>query len=250
MSNKVNVVIIDDEKPARELIKAYLKTFSEVEVLAEGTNGFEGVKLIQQYAPDLIFLDIQMPKVSGLEMLEVVENLPKVIFTTAYDQFAIKAFELNAIDYLLKPFSKDRFEQAVKKVLNFQNALPKDSLNNMIEERSGNEESKLSRIVVKKGSNLEMIPVDEVVFIEASDDFVFIHTNENRYIKSRTMKYFQSHLNECQFVRIHRSYIVNISSIHKIEQYEKDNHIVVLKNNTKIKASKNGNKVLKDVLGM
>ncbi len=250
MSNKVNVVIIDDEKPARELIKAYLKTFSEVEVLAEGTNGFEGVKLIQQYAPDLIFLDIQMPKVSGLEMLEVVENLPKVIFTTAYDQFAIKAFELNAIDYLLKPFSKDRFEQAVKKVLNSQNALPKYSLNNMIEGRSGNEESKLSRIVVKKGSNLEMIPVDEVVFIEASDDFVFIHTNENRYIKSRTMKYFQSHLNECQFVRIHRSYIVNISSIHKIEQYEKDNHIVVLKNNTKIKASKNGYKVLKDVLGM
>ncbi len=250
MSDKVNVVIIDDEKPAREIIKAYLKPFTEVEVIAEGTNGFEGIKLIQQFNPDLIFLDIQMPKVSGLEMLEVVDNPPKVIFTTAYDQFAIKAFELNAIDYLLKPFSKDRFEHAVNKVLESQNTLPKDSLNTIIEDQSSNQESILSRIVVKKGSNLEMIPVDEVVYIEASDDFVFIHTDENRYVKSRTMKYFQSHLNENQFVRIHRSYIVNISRIHKIEQYEKDSHIIVLKNNTKIKASKNGYKLLKDVLEM
>ncbi|MCW3785002.1 LytR/AlgR family response regulator transcription factor [Plebeiibacterium sediminum] len=250
MSHKLKAIIIDDEKPARELIKAYLKVFTEVEVLAEGANGFEGVKLIQQFKPDLIFLDIQMPKVSGLEMLEVIENPPKVIFTTAYDQFAIKAFELNAIDYLLKPFSKDRFEQAVKKVLNSQNTTHKESLNNLIDKSLDNENSKLTRIVVKKNSNLEMIPVDEVIYIEASDDFVFIHTADNRYIKSRTMKYFQSHLNEHQFVRIHRSYIVNILSIHKIEQYEKDSHVVVLKNSDKINASKNGYKLLKDVLGM
>ena len=110
------VVIIDDEKPARDLIKAYLNEFNNIEVLAEGCNGFEGIKLIQQYSPDLIFLDIQMPKVSGLEMLEVVENSPKVIFTTAYDEYAIKAFELNAVDYLLKPFTRERFNNAVQRV--------------------------------------------------------------------------------------------------------------------------------------
>ncbi len=248
MNTKIKVIIIDDEKPARELIKAYLKVYDNIDILAEGSNGFEGIKLIQQYDPDLIFLDIQMPKVSGLEMLDVVDNAPGVIFTTAYDEFAIKAFELNAIDYLLKPFGKDRFDKAVLKVITHRQRISGESLKRVID--SSEKSTELSRIVVKKGSNLEMILVEDVFFFEASDDFVFIHTNTNRYMKSRTMKYFQSHLHDSQFVRIHRSYIVNVSKINKVEKYDKDNHIVILNNNTKLKVSKSGYKLLKEVLGL
>ncbi len=250
MNPKLNVLIIDDEKPARELIKAYLKDYNDVSVIAEGSNGFEGIKLIQQYNPDLIFLDIQMPKVSGLEMLEVIDTPPKVIFTTAFDEFAIKAFELNAIDYLLKPFSRERFDTAIKRVFDLTNHISNDLIKKVIDDKDENTEAKLNRVVVKQGANLEMIPIDEVCYFEASDDFVFIHTKDKRYMKSRTMKYFQSQLDGSQFVRIHRSYIVNVSKIIKLEQYEKDNHIVVIENKIKLRVSKSGLKLLKEVLGM
>ncbi len=244
------VVIIDDEKPARDLIKAYLKEFNNIEVLAEGCNGFEGIKLIQQYRPDLIFLDIQMPKVSGLEMLEVVENSPKVIFTTAYDEYAIKAFELNAVDYLLKPFTRERFNNAVQRVFEQDDNTSKEVVRKVMDDNEHYQNTLINRVVVKQGSNLEMIPVDDILYFEASDDFVFIHTKDKRYTKSRTMKYFQSQLDEKQFVRIHRSYIVNVIRIQKIEQYDKDNHIAVIDNNTKLKVSKSGYKQLKEVLAL
>ncbi len=246
----LKVVIIDDEKPARDLIKAYLNDFNNIEVLAEGCNGFEGIKLIQQYSPDLIFLDIQMPKVSGLEMLEVVENPPKVIFTTAYDEYAIKAFELNAVDYLLKPFTRERFNNAVQRVFEQDDNTSKEVVQKVMDDNEHYQNTLINRVVVKQGSNLEMIPVDDILYFEASDDFVFIHTKDKRYTKSRTMKYFQSQLDEKQFIRIHRSYIVNVFRIQKIEQYDKDNHIAVIDNKTKLKVSKSGYRQLKEVLAL
>src|ERR1700754_116277 len=169
-------LIIDDEPLARMVVKEYLQNFSEIELLQECNDGFEGLKAIQQYQPDLIFLDVQMPKINGFEMLELVEQPPAVIFTTAFDEYAIKAFEAHAIDYLLKPFSKDRFAKAVQKWLaNHQTSGAKPATNALINEEVRQPEER-NRIVVKEGSNIRIIPVHEIVYLEAYDDYVKIFT--------------------------------------------------------------------------
>jgi len=248
--SKYKILIIDDEKPARDLIRAYLSSFQNIETVGEASNGFEGLKKIQELSPDLIFLDIQMPKISGLEMLEVLDNPPSVIFTTAYDEYAIKAFELNAVDYLLKPFSENRFKQAVEKAFTSREKVTTETVNKLVENTSDSKGEILQRIVVKKGSELIMIPVSEVLFIESSDDYVFVHTADSKYIKNGTMKYYQDHLSSHVFVRIHRSYLVNITKITKIEKYEKDTHLVIIDEKHKLKVSKSGYKELKEVLKM
>ncbi|WP_066630096.1 LytR/AlgR family response regulator transcription factor [Labilibacter marinus] len=250
MSHKISVVIIDDELPARNLIKAYLKKHNNIDVLGEASNGFEGIKVVQELKPDVIFLDIQMPKVTGLEMLEVIDNPPFVIFTTAYDEYALKAFELNAIDYLLKPFSEERFDAALQKAIDGKEKVNKKVISKTVEETHQLKNERLTRIVVKKGSELNVIPVNEVVYIEADDDYVFIHTADNKFIKSATMKHFQENLDKAQFVRIHRSYILNISKINKIEQYDKESYVAIVNENCKLKVSKSGYKLLKDVLSL
>lgn len=250
MGENYKILIIDDEKPARDLIRAYLSSFQNITITGEASNGFEALKKIQEHTPDLIFLDIQMPKISGIELLEVLDDPPSVIFTTAYDDYAIKAFELNAIDYLLKPFSEERFMQAVTKVLEAQeNTSPKKN-QNLVENPSTPNYDVPNRVVVKKGSDLIMIPTCEILYIEASDDYVFIHTKENKYIKNSTLKHFQTHLHTDQFIRIHRSYLVNVSKISKIEKYEKDSHVAIIDNIHKLKVSKSGYKGLKEILNI
>lgn len=241
------VIIIDDEFLARSMVKEYLQKHPQLQVVAECGDGFEGLKAIQEHNPDLIFLDIQMPKISGFEMLELVENPPAVIFATAFDEYAIKAFEAHAIDYLLKPFDQERFDKAVQKFI-AQNkpavTATKELLNDAQLPGSNN------RIVVKNGSKIKIIPVQEVLYLEAADDFVKIFTKEGYYLKNKTMAFFESFLPADMFVRSHRSFIVNIQEITRIDPYEKDGHVAILKNGAKINVSRNGYGKLRIVLGL
>ena len=242
---KIKTLIIDDEQLARELIKNYLADYSFIEIIAECTDGFKGMKAIQELQPDLIFLDVQMPKLTGFEMLELLENPPVVIFTTAYNEYAIKAFDINAIDYLLKPFSRERFSKALEKVKEKSELKgnESDKLKEFINKVTGTE--KTERIVVKTGTKIQVIPVDSILYLEAQDDYVMLYTPEGKFLKQQTMKHYESTLDSAVFVRIHRSYIVNIQQVVRIEPYEKESWQVMLKNNSKLPMSKNGYSILK-----
>ncbi|HMG67067.1 MAG TPA: response regulator, partial [Chitinophagaceae bacterium] len=232
------IIIIDDEPLARSIVKEYLQKYTELEMVQECNDGFEGLKAIQQHQPDLIFLDIQMPKINGFEMLELIDQPPAVIFTTAFDEFAIKAFEAHAIDYLLKPFNQERFDKAIQKWKE-QVAGSQKNTNELLETASQSPAQSL-RIVVKTGSKIKIIPVHDVYYLEAADDYVKVFTQEGSFLKNKTMSHFEKTLDPQQFVRSHRSYIVNVQQITRIDPYEKDNHIAILKSGGRVPVSRNG----------
>lgn len=243
----IKAILIDDEPLARTILKEYLQAYPEIHVVQECNDGFEGVKAIAQHQPDLLFLDIQMPKINGFEMLELIENPPAVIFTTAFDDYAIKAFESHAVDYLLKPFSKERFDKAVQKWLNQKT--PSKNTQALLESTAQQPEER-QRIVVKKGANIVILPVHKVHYLEAYDDYVKIHTAEGFYLKKKTMSYYERSLGPEQFVRIHRSYIINLQELTRIEPLEKDNHVALLKSGTRIPLSQSGYSKLRELLGI
>ena len=246
----IKAVIIDDEPLARSIVKEYLQAHKDIEVMQECGDGFEGVKAIMQHKPDIVFLDIQMPKITGFEMLELVDFPVSVIFTTAFDEYAIKAFEAHAIDYLLKPFSKERFDKALKKWKEQHTTTePKQNTNALLENTNKQPEEQ-NRVVVKNGNNIKIIPVNDIHYIEAYDDYVKIFTKDGYSLKKKTMNYFEQSLNPDQFVRVHRSYIVQVQQITKIEALEKDSHIALLKTGVKVPLSKTGYTKLKLVLGL
>jgi two-component system LytT family response regulator len=241
MGNKIRTLIVDDEKPARELIKHYLVAYDDFLVVAEAENGFEALKLIHEKEPDLVFLDIQMPKVSGLELFELLEKpIPDIIFSTAYDQYAVDAFELNAVDYLLKPFDKSRFDSAMKKFIERRGIGKDDRGPDKFVLDSSLFPSTIERIVVKSGYKIHVIPVEEIFFIEAQDDYVMIHTSEGKYLKQQTMKFLENKMPPDKFVRIHRSYIINLDALTRIEVVDKNNSLALLKTGQKLSISKAG----------
>ncbi len=244
---KSKVIIIDDEPLARSIVKKYLEDFNELEVVAECNNGFEGVKAIEEHQPDLIFLDIQMPKINGFEMLELIDTKPNVIFTTAFDEYAIKAFDSSAIDYLLKPFPKDRFKKAIDKwEISKKNATE----NRTMEEVFGKQPDEHLRIVVKDKGNIQVLPTASVFYIEAYDDYVKIHTQDKTYLKKKTMNYYEKSLAEIGFFRIHRSFILNIHHLTRIESYEKNSYRAILTNGDHLSISRNSYGELKRILGL
>ena len=245
----MKIIIIDDETLARSIVKEYLQRHPQLDLVAECGDGFEGLKAIQQHQPDLVFLDIQMPKINGFEMLELLEQPPAVIFTTAFDEFAIKAFEAHAIDYLLKPFNQERFDKAIAKWLD-QKTKPSEAKTEELLETASQSPSQSSRIVVKNGSKIKIIPVHDIFYLEAADDYVKIHTQEGYFLKNKTMNHFEHVLDRQQFVRSHRSYIVNVQQITRIDPYEKDNHIAILRTGAKVPVSRGGYGKLKAVLGL
>ena len=249
MSDKIRAIVIDDEKLAREITKGYLAKHQEIEIVAECSNGFDAIKKINEEKPDLIFLDIQMPKINGFEMLELLEEPPAIIFTTAYDQFAIKAFEVSAVDYLLKPFSEERFNSALQKSYAFiQDKFQQNSaIKNIIEQNDKRIEF-LERVVIKDGSKISILPVESIKWIEAQDDYVMINSDLGRFLKKKTMKFFENHLNENEFIRIHRSYIINADFIQHLEQKGKDSYQLILKNGKELPVSKTGLAKLKSTL--
>lgn len=244
----MRAILIDDEPLARMVVTEYLRAWPQIEIIQECNDGFEGVKAIMQHQPDLIFLDIQMPKVNGFEMLELVDNAPAVIFTTAFDEFAIRAFEEHAIDYLLKPFSQQRFDKAIQKFIDqYDSAQNITNTKQLLENLPS---PSTERIVVKTGTKIKIIPVSDVIFLAADDDYVKIHTPEGSYLKNKTMAYFEQMLDPRQFVRVHRSYILKVQEITRIDPYEKETHIAILKSGDKIPVSKTGYGKLKQTLGL
>lgn len=245
----MKVIIIDDEPLARSMVKEYLQKHPQLELIEECNDGFEGLKAIQQHQPDLVFLDIQMPKINGFEMLELLEQPPPVIFATAFDEYAIKAFEAHAVDYLLKPFNQDRFDKAIAKWAETVKPNLEKNTQDLLETASQSP-AQSNRIVVKNGSKIKIIPVHEVLYLEAADDYVKVHTGEGYFLKNKTMTHFEQVLDGHHFVRSHRSYIVNVQQITRIDPYEKDNHVAVLRSGIKVPVSRSGYMKLREVLGL
>lgn len=244
------VVIIDDEPLARSLVVEYLQKHTEFTIVAECNDGFEGVKAIALHQPDLIFLDIQMPKINGFEMLELVEKTPSVIFTTAFDEYAIKAFEANAVDYLLKPFSSERFDTALQKwTSKTKNDQDIENVSQLIASAEKQPDEK-NRIVVKNNHEIRIVPTSEIYYIEAYDDYVKLFTKDSYYLKKKTMNYYEQILDPALFFRTHRSYIINLQQLTKIEPLEKNSYVTLLKNGKKIPLSRTGYAKLKEKLGI
>lgn len=245
----MKAIIIDDEMLARGIVKEYLQSYPHIQVVQECSDGFEGVKAIQQHQPDLIFLDIQMPKITGFEMLELVENPPAVIFTTAFEEYAIKAFETHAVDYLLKPFSKDRFDKAIQK-LEQQKPQERQAETEKLLSTPDLNPSQQNRIVLKDNGRIKIIPAAHIRYLEAADDYVKIHTADGAFLKNKTMSFFEQSLDPQNFIRIHRSYLINIQLITRLEPYEKDSYLAVLSIGVKLPVSKSGYMRLKQALGI
>lgn len=239
----IKTIIIEDEAPARSLLKHYLKHHADFELVAECANGFEGVKAINELNPDLIFLDVQMPKLTGFEMLELLDPAPLVIFTTAYDEFAIKAFETNAVDYLLKPFDEERFalamDKAKQRIQNKEVVL----VGKVIETSAP---KPLDQVVVTSGGRIEILMPEDIFMIEAQDDYVMIYTETEQFLKKKTMTFYEEHMDSV-FMRVHRSFIINTLKIASIELYGKQQYQIKLKNNVYVKTSRSGYKKIKEM---
>lgn len=245
----INVIIIDDEPLARGMIREYLASYPEFRIAEECGDGFEAVKAIASHQPELIFLDIQMPKISGLELLEILENPPAVIFTTAFEEYAIQAFEKHAVDYLLKPISKARFEQALEKYRSLPGRQRQTEKVQEVMQTGDAQEGYVQRILIKTHQNIKIIPVEQVILLAADDDYVNVHTAEGAYLKNKTMRFYETHLDPSAFVRVHRSYIIRLDQLTRIEPYEKDSHVAILKNKTSVPVSKTGYPKLMQALG-
>ena len=242
---KLRVVIIDDEQPARDLVKVFLKDMQQLQLVGEAENGFDGAKLINELKPDLVLLDIQMPKIDGFEMLEILDYHPQVIFCTAFDDYAIKAFEKNAIDYLLKPFSKNRYIEAIEKVIRALNGGEAVS-----PPQASDYQKPLDRVVIKDRKEIIILNVNQIVYLEAQDDYVEIHIDKGKWLKQKTMKYFEEALDEKEFCRVHRKYIIRLAALSKIDKMGKESYLAVLKSGENIPVSTNGYQKLKVLLGI
>jgi len=241
----IKTLIIDDEPLAAGIVEEFLRSNSRFEILEICQDGFEGLKAIQKHKPDLIFLDVQMPKITGFEMLELLDEPPAVIFTTAFDEYALAAFDAKAIDYLLKPFSKSRFQQALNRFLE-RYEVEQGGQNSAISSLA----EKSQRLVVRVKNEIKIIPVDQVSYFEAADDYVNIVTESGAFLKKMTMKSLEEALSPDRFARIHRSYILNLNEVTRIEPYEKDSYLVFLRNGKKLPVSKTGYSRLRQVLGI
>jgi two-component system LytT family response regulator len=247
-NTQFSALIIDDEPPARAVVGSFLTQHQSIRIIGECSNGFEALKAIQELHPDLLFLDVQMPKVSGLELLEVLDEIPVVVFSTAYDQYALKAFELSAVDYLLKPYSQSRFNQAMERVMEHLKHGKRTDAQEIIKHHAKESNSILERVVVKTGNKMHVIPAEKVRYIEANEDYVMIYAENSRHLKAQTMKFYETHLNPSLFVRIHRSYILNVNFVERLEPYDKDTYIAILTEGQRLKISRTGYRKLKETL--
>jgi two-component system LytT family response regulator len=243
---KIGALIVDDEELARQVLRDLLQTHPEIQILAECANGFEAVKAIAEHKPDLMLLDVQMPKLSGFDVLELIEQDVAVIFVTAYDQYAMKAFEVHAVDYLLKPVGQERFEAAL--------ARAKDRIGDktppaqQLAAASRPPQQFLERLVVKDGTRVTLIPVAKLDYVEAQDDYVALASQGAKHLKQQTIASIEAGLDPARFVRIHRSYIVNFERVARIEPYGKDSRLAILADGTRLPVSRTGYARLKSLL--
>jgi two-component system LytT family response regulator len=238
----LRVVIVDDEPLARAVVREYAGADSEIEIVGECANGFDAVKAVAEQKPDVVLLDVQMPKLDGFEVLELIGSDQTVVFITAYDQYALKAFDVHAVDYLLKPFSADRFQEAMTRVrerLQAKVASTKEDVTELIRDakpRTGPAE----RVLIRDGANVHVLPIDTIDYVEAQDDYVAFKSEGKQYLKDQTLSAVEGTLDPARFVRIHRSYILNIDRIAKVELYAKDSRIAILRDGTRLPVSRAG----------
>ena len=253
--SKLTAIIVDDEELARGLLREYIESSPDVEILAECANGFEAVKAIADQKPDLVFLDIQMPKLDGFEVLELIGSDVAVIFVTAYDQYAMRAFDEHAVDYLLKPFAVERFQKALERArqrLGEKGSVPASANRPAAAElaRAARPPQEfLQRVVVKDGARVHIIPVDKLDYAESQDDYVSLHSQGKSYLKEQTISSLEAALDPGRFVRIHRTVIVNLERVAKIEPYAKDSRVAVLSDGAQLPVSRAGYERLRALLG-
>ena len=244
--SRIQTVIVDDEALARGVLREMLAAHPDVEIAAECGNGFEAVKVVSEMRPDLLMLDIQMPKLDGFEVLELIANDVTVIFVTAYDQYAIRAFEVHAVDYLLKPFSPERLAEALDRArarLAVREKVPEGLL------AAGRaRQTPLERILIRDRADVHVIPVEKIDYLESQDDYVSVRAAGKSYLKEQTLAELETLLDKDVFVRIHRRYILNIARLSKIELAVKDNRIAILADGSKLPISRSGYARLKELL--
>ena len=244
---KWKALIVDDEELARKLLREMLGSHPEIEIAAECRNGMEAVKAAGEHKPDLLFLDVQMPKLTGFDVLELIDrHNVSVIFVTAYDQYAMKAFEVHAVDYLLKPFSRERFEAALERAKHQKPQKEVDAGELAAAARPAGEYAE--RIVVKDGTKVTLIPVLKLDYVEALDDYVSLVTESIKHLKQQTISGLELALDPKLFVRIHRSYLVNLERVTRIEPYGKDSKVAILTNGVRLPVSRAGYARLKTLL--
>jgi two-component system LytT family response regulator len=243
----MRVLIVDDEHLARALLREYLAAQEDIEIVGECANGFEAVKAIAEHEPDLVFLDIQMPKLDGFEVAELAGSKPHYIFATAYDQFALRAFEVHAIDYLLKPFSRERLAEALAQVrLRAPRADQAARVEAVVKEAAARQ-SGIERVLIRDGARVHVVPCASIDHIEAQDDYVQINADGKQYLKHQRLSELEAQLDGAVFVRIHRSYIVNLGAVKRIELV-KGNHCALLKDGSRLPISRSGYQKVRDLL--
>lgn len=245
--NKIRVVIVDDEDLARQIVREMLARHSDIEVIGECANGFEAVRAVSELKPNLVFLDIQMPKLDGFEVLELIGDQVAIVFVTAYDEHALRAFEVNAVDYLLKPFRAERFDAALQRA---KERIGKQSTESVAQLTAAArpEGQHAERIVVKDGTRVQIIPVAKLDYAEAQDDYVALATQGKKFLKQQTISSLENSLNPQNFVRVHRSYLVNLERVTRLEPFGKDTHVVILHDGSRLPVSRAGLARLKEFL--
>jgi two-component system LytT family response regulator len=249
--SNLRVIIVDDEALARQVLREHLTARGDVEIIAECANGFEAVKAISELQPDLILLDVQMPKLDGFEVLELVGRSVPVVFCTAYDEFAVRAFEVHAVDYLLKPFSEERVGQAIERAKERLGhphdqadqapppppAIPSgDKLRAEVRRDSG----PVERVLIRDGSRVHVLPVGEIDFVQAQDDYVCFHVSGKEFLKEQPLAEVEATLDPARFVRVHRSYLLNVDRLARVEPLTKDSRIAILKDGRRLPLSRAG----------
>ncbi len=250
----LRVLLVDDEAPARALLREYLGAHPDLEVVGECANGFEAVKTIGETRPDLVFLDVQMPKLDGFEVLELLDDPPAVVFATAYDEFALKAFEVHAVDYLLKPFGRERLGEALARVRERlaptagAAPVPPPPSPAKLAAAARPPGQHLERLLVRDGARVHVIPVERLDYLEAQDDYVAIHAEGKTWLKHEALADLAEHLDPARFVRTHRSYVVHVERIARLELYAKDSRVAILHDGRELPVSRTGYARLRELM--
>jgi two-component system LytT family response regulator len=245
--SRLSVIIVDDEAPARMLLREFLAAHEDIDIVAECANGFEAVKAVTERQPDLLLLDVQMPKLDGFEVLELVGDGPTVIFVTAFDNYAIRAFEVHAVDYLLKPFSAERLDEALARArVRRQSRVQRSAADLVASSRSAR--SPIARILIRDRGDVHVIPVEKVDYIESQDDYAAVKALGRSFLKEQTLADLESLLDSSRFVRIHRRFILNVARLARIELSVTDSRVAILTDGTELPISKSGYGRLKELL--
>jgi two-component system, LytTR family, response regulator len=235
----MRIVVVDDEPLARGVVREFAAADPDIEIVAECANGFEAVKAVADHQPDLVLLDVQMPKLDGFEVLELLGRDQSVVFITAYDQYALRAFDVHAVDYLLKPFSAERFEEAMARARERLRARRPTPVQEIVRDAKGRT-GPVERVLIRDGANVHVLPVDAIDYVEAQDDYVAYKSAGKLYLKDQTLGAVETTLDPARFVRIHRSYVLNIDRISKVELYAKDSRVAILRDGTRLPVSRAG----------